>query len=373
MVGRAKSLAKKTQILSKIHSNLLKKAAAIRKADQERELQPGEKRKSLANVCTEVADEYFAETGKKEVLSTSTVDRLAKGGIPKAESNALKGWLLPEEVEVVIKYALDIAARGFPLSHKRLKEVVDDIVRARLGDKFPASGVGHNWTDRFLTKHSDRLKMYWTHSLDEKRGRAVNPVTNAAWFDLLQAVLQGKKDDEFDDLPEMDSGTFSDSDTVTDEDGMPGLTFDDGWDEVEDEEFSDDEDDMDYEDSDKPDLEFIDSDMPDIDITADFDMPDVDSDGEYERDAHNDMSQSIHEENLYGQDESGFQPSVGTKERVIGAVGKKTQHKLSDGGRENTTVIVTICADGTALKPAVIFKGQAYRVRWDQENPVEAS
>jgi hypothetical protein len=72
-------------------------------------------------------------------------------------------------------------------------------------------------------------------------------------------------------------------------------------------------------------------------------------------------------------DESGFPASTATKRRVIGGAGKKTQHQVGDGGRENTTVILTICADGTALKPSVIFKGQAYNVRWDQENPTNAS
>jgi hypothetical protein len=49
--------------------------------------------------------------------------------------------------------------------------------------------------------------------------------------------------------------------------------------------------------------------------------------------------------------------------------GKKTHHQQDDGGRENTTVILTICADGTKLQPSVIFKGQAYNIKWDQENP----
>ncbi|KIJ89902.1 hypothetical protein K443DRAFT_117377, partial [Laccaria amethystina LaAM-08-1] len=71
----------------------------------------------------------------------------------------------------------------------------------------------------------------------------------------------------------------------------------------------------------------------------------------------------IREENIYGTDESGFFPEGGIRVRVIGARGKKTQHQQSDGGRENTTVIVTICTDGSSLKPAVIYKGQSYHVK----------
>ncbi|KDQ23014.1 hypothetical protein PLEOSDRAFT_1022730, partial [Pleurotus ostreatus PC15] len=78
-------------------------------------------------------------------------------------------------------------------------------------------------------------------------------------------------------------------------------------------------------------------------------------------------------ENIYAADESGFFPAGGPRMRVIGPRGKKTQHLQGDGNRENTTVIVTICGDGTALRPAVIFKGQAYQVRWNQDNPTNAS
>ena len=81
----------------------------------------------------------------------------------------------------------------------------------------------------------------------------------------------------------------------------------------------------------------------------------------------------ILQKNSYAADESGFMAAGSTREQVIGAKGKTTQHQQGDGGCENTTVIVTICADGTSLKPAVIFKGQAFQVKWDQDNLAEAS
>ncbi|KAJ7801277.1 hypothetical protein B0H14DRAFT_2464922, partial [Mycena olivaceomarginata] len=40
--------------------------------------------------------------------------------------------------------------------------------------------------------------MYWSHNLDNKCGRAVNPATNKAWYDLLEDVRAGRRDDEFD-------------------------------------------------------------------------------------------------------------------------------------------------------------------------------
>lgn len=75
---------------------------------------------------------------------------------------------------------------------------------------------------------------------------------------------------------------------------------------------------------------------------------------------------------IYGTDETGLQEGIGTRERVYGGVGKKVQHQQRCGTRENITVIATICADGSTLPPAVIFKGEGYQVSWKQDNPLNA-
>lgn len=41
--------------------------------------------------------------------------------------------------------------------------------------------------------------MFWASTLDEKRGRAVNPYTNKQYFDLSEETLAGKRDHEFDE------------------------------------------------------------------------------------------------------------------------------------------------------------------------------
>lgn len=78
-------------------------------------------------------------------------------------------------------------------------------------------------------------------------------------------------------------------------------------------------------------------------------------------------------ENTYGADESGLMTGIGQKQKVVGSRGKKTQHQKREVNRENTTVIATICADGSSLPPTVIFKGKHYQVRWAQNNPLKAS
>ena len=175
----------------------------------------------------------------------------------------------------------------------------------RLRRNFPASGVGKNWTSHFISKHSDWLSTYWTHNLDEKWGWAVNPHTNKEWFDLLEDVLKGNRDSEFDDPPPSPTGAGS-QDQDDDNDGnMPALVS------LEKDTYGDDG---------------------------------VDED-------NNAGHEPIQEENIYRTDKSGFFPEGGVRVCVIGARGTKTQHQQSDGGRENTTVIVMICTDGTLLKP----------------------
>lgn len=234
-----------------------------------------------------------------------------------------------------------MARRNFPLSHEELKSEADSILRAHLGDTFPETGVGKQWSYRFVQKYRKQLKMFWSSTMDEKRGRAVNPHTNKEYFDLLEDILAGKRDHEFDSIESVDDGweeegekgtsgsqeiDFDDEEVVGEESGIPGDTG-----------------------GDKSNSEQIRS--------------------------HNTLSTftPILPEDTYGANESGFMPSMGTKQRVIGARTKKMQKKQGDGGRENTTVMVTICADGTAIKPLVIFKGKHYQVQWNQENPTEAS
>lgn len=73
-------------------------------------------------------------------------------------------------------------------------------------------------------------------------------------------------------------------------------------------------------------------------------------------------------------DEIGFQPNGDEGfEKVIGATGKKLQYKQQKGSCENTTALVTVGGHGGALNPAVIFKGKAHLIRWNQDNPAKAS
>jgi hypothetical protein len=226
---------------------------------------------SLETACGEAEAECFEKTGEVVKLSSSTLDRRAKGGRNHSDAHAGQRWLNGDEIEVVIQDIIKNADCGFPPTHRRIKEHIDAIACACHGDALPETGVGKDWTAHFVADHTDRIGAYWSKGLDRSRARAVNPFTKEHYFKLLTEVIEGK-----------------------------------GGDDV------------------------------------------------------------IPPELIYGVDESGFQKGVGQKERVFGVKGKQAQHQQHSGDRENITVIVTICGDGTSTVPAVIFKGEGYQASWKQ-------
>ncbi|KAF5319127.1 hypothetical protein D9611_014093 [Ephemerocybe angulata] len=80
----------------------------------------------------------------------------------------------------------------------------------------------------------------------------------------------------------------------------------------------------------------------------------------------------VEPENLYGMDESGFPMAYEGTDRVVGARGTKTQHQQGGADRENTTAVVTICADGTTVQPLLIFKGMYIKDDWIKGNSIGA-
>ncbi|KAF8239053.1 hypothetical protein L208DRAFT_1481574 [Tricholoma matsutake] len=193
MVGCPTSNTRKLRVARTTQDGLYARAVALYKHEQQRE-ENGRKRMSLQKVCEEIQHQCWVESKKEVKLDYSTVRRLANGGTPKSISNASRGWLLSGEVDIIIDYAIEVASCGFPLSHARLREHVNEICDAQLGDKFLAQGVGQCWTSHFVEKHTDWLTMYWAHLLDNTHGRAVNTITNTQWFDILGTVMHGGTD-----------------------------------------------------------------------------------------------------------------------------------------------------------------------------------
>ena len=100
-----------------------------------------------------------------------TLKRMVDGGMTRERANAGCAWLIDAEVDIIIDFIVEMSHRGFPLSHKRLKEHVDSVCSAHLGAEFPEKGVGANWTYRFSQKYSDWIKISRSQPLEDKRGR----------------------------------------------------------------------------------------------------------------------------------------------------------------------------------------------------------
>ncbi|CAH1978091.1 unnamed protein product [Acanthoscelides obtectus] len=69
---------------------------------------------------------------------------------------------------------------------------------------------------------------------------------------------------------------------------------------------------------------------------------------------------------IYNADESGF-PSDPSCLRPIGQKGRSLCRVSGGSGRENTTMVACIGADGSVLPPLVVFKGAAVQTRWVSE------
>ncbi len=152
------------------------------------ELNKSEKdRKGSRTVCKEFLEEHRKQTGEEILLDHNTLLHRVSGTKSLAESNAEKSWLKAEEVETIIKYGEELSDRIIPLTLKTLEELVNFVLRARLGQTF--CGVGQNWTGRFLLKHSNRLKMFNSSPLERSRAQAANPTNHKLFYDILESVI----------------------------------------------------------------------------------------------------------------------------------------------------------------------------------------
>lgn len=84
------------------------------------------------------------------------------------------------------------------------------------------------------------------------------------------------------------------------------------------------------------------------------------------------VEEEVKAENMYGMDEINFIEGMEHKTRVAGRKGGGNTYKRQGGSRKSLTVICTICADGSTLKPTIIFKGMDLQKRWGRINPIKA-
>ncbi|KAF8210233.1 hypothetical protein K438DRAFT_1570952 [Mycena galopus ATCC 62051] len=112
MVGRAKSDTKKAQISRAHHDEWMAIALDCYHEEKAHILAPKERRKGVRQICEMVEQQYTDATGQSIKLSSSTLNRLANGRLTQSPSNAAKSWLMEEETEIVICYAITRQTEG---------------------------------------------------------------------------------------------------------------------------------------------------------------------------------------------------------------------------------------------------------------------
>ena len=85
------------------------------------------------------------------------------------------------------------------------------------------------------------------------------------------------------------------------------------------------------------------------------------------------VDKDVPPELLYQIDETSTPQQLGMKLRVVGPRESRRQHLQESGTKENITVLVTICADGTALPPTIIFKNKELPEDIHYDNVAKAS
>jgi hypothetical protein len=70
------------------------------------------------------------------------------------------------------------------------------------------------------------------------------------------------------------------------------------------------------------------------------------------------IDKDVPPELLYQIDKTSTPQQLGLRFRVVGPRESRRQHLQQSGTKENITVLVTICADGSALPPIIVFKNK---------------
>jgi hypothetical protein len=81
---------------------------------------------------------------------------------------------------------------------------------------------------------------------------------------------------------------------------------------------------------------------------------------------------NIDEDIDFGMDETNIMLGRGGKKCVVSWSKTKQQWAKEDGNRESVSVVETICADGTVLKPTVIYSGKSFSKQLMENNPCGA-
>ena len=112
------------------------------------------------------------------VLETSLRDRM-NSIIAKREDRNARHILTFSEEETLVRYILDIDARGFPPRISGVEDMANSLLQIRL-----AKFVGTRWAYRFVQRHHN-LKTRLPRAYDFQRALCEDPNQMNAWFRLV--------------------------------------------------------------------------------------------------------------------------------------------------------------------------------------------
>lgn len=126
------------------------------------------------------------------LVNVTTLSRRLKRLPSKLDDARKRTILKTEEETVIVKYLQQQAAVGFPCTHRTILEVANSILRARHErERTKFQALGKNWSARFVMRHHDEIKTYWSKSLQGTRAECVNATVIEGWNELRRRVQQG--------------------------------------------------------------------------------------------------------------------------------------------------------------------------------------
>jgi len=108
-----------------------------------------------------------------------------------------------EEEVLVVQHIRKEGEKGHPCTHRFVLGMANDILRARCKrEHITFQPVGKNWSGRFVERHSNQIKTYWTKSLQGVRAKSVCPSVLEGWNGLREKAQHGDFTDGTPILPE---------------------------------------------------------------------------------------------------------------------------------------------------------------------------
>jgi len=123
----------------------------------------------------------------KHHIALSTLTARIRGRPSKLASASLQQKIRPDEEQLIVDYLEETAHRGFPDTKKRCARRANEILHMRSGIK--DAKVGHHWLGRFMHRHHDRVRSYWSTTLTTVQGGSLNSAIVNDWFELLQTTI----------------------------------------------------------------------------------------------------------------------------------------------------------------------------------------